>query len=37
MNRQFIVAILLVVAVPVYAQAQSPNAPKVNRVMRRRS
>jgi hypothetical protein len=31
MNLKAIVAILLVVAVPVYAQAQSPNAPKVNK------
>jgi hypothetical protein len=31
MNRQFIVAILLVVAVPVYAHAQSPSAPKVTK------
>jgi len=30
-NRQFIVAILLVVAVPVYAHAQSPSAPKVTK------
>jgi hypothetical protein len=31
MNLKAIVAILLIVAVPVYAQAQSPNAPKVNK------
>jgi peptidoglycan hydrolase CwlO-like protein len=31
MNRKFIVAILLVVAVPVCAQAQSPSAPKVTK------
>jgi hypothetical protein len=31
MNLKAIVAILLVVAVSVYAQAQSPNAPKVNK------
>ena len=28
MNRKFIVAVLLVVAVPVYAQAQNPRVSK---------
>lgn len=31
MNLKAIVCILLVAAVPMYAQAQSPSAPKVNK------
>ena len=31
MNLKEIVCILLVAAVPMYAQAQSPSAPKVNK------